>query len=92
MQKTIATQVTRSGCHLTFQDYFYRTVWLWVHSSPDLRTYVLTLGYIIALQCLIYTYVSYIYVTGFRKTDHIVTIDIARNNDLSIEVAMVFSC
>ena len=25
---------------------------------------------------------TYIYVTGFRKTDHIVTIDIARNTDL----------
>ena len=25
---------------------------------------------------------SYVIVTGFRKTDHIVTIDIARNTDL----------
>ena len=31
----------------------------------------------------IYIYIHiYIYVTGFRKTDHIVTIDIARNTDL----------
>ena len=26
--------------------------------------------------------ITIIYVTGFRKTDHIVTIDIARNTDL----------
>ena len=31
----------------------------------------------------IYIYIYIIlYVTGFRKTDHIVTIDIARNTDL----------
>ena len=30
--------------------------------------------------------------TGFGKTNHIVIIDISRNNDLSIEAAMVLSC
>ena len=34
---------------------------------------------IVSMMHILY---SFIYVTGFRKTDHIVTIDIARNTDL----------
>ena len=37
---------------------------------------------VLCIETLESTICGVLYVTGFRKTDHIVTIDIARNTDL----------
>ena len=52
---------------------------LWI---PPNVVFIGKLSRCLTLQHLYNAIIRSLYVTGFRKTDHIVTIDIARNTDL----------